>query len=1216
MGTITTGIGLISGIDTAGLIDSLIELESRGKLLIEQRVVNLRAQQTALLDINSRLANFRSAVDVFRNSSVFRKALASSSNEDILTANAGLGASPGTYKFIVQNLVSTSQKLSQGYATKDASPLGLTSMGFEFGQGNLARDLNLEVLNGGSGITRGKIIISDGNANSATIDLTDVTTLNEIIERINSETSINVTAAAQGDHLIITDNTGGASVLQVQDATGYTTATDLGIAAMDGGTGDDDATVNGIIQGRNINFIGLNTPLSSLNDGNGVLIIDNVDDIRIQPKTGAGEAFGVDFGRLNEPITDETLLADLNDGAGITINSDEDEADLLIVGRDGTEYEVDLTGVTTVGQLRNRIATETTGITLTIEDGDHFDLNYISGGGGGNFKVLGAGTNDTKTAEDLGILNETGVASTVITGDLILSNALSEQAQTLGDIIDRINNDEDNIDTGLPEGRKVTASIATDGVSLLLTDHTGGGSNMKILEGFTNAHAVHDLGIYAPSIFGQPFFDGSRVIASMNSVMVEHLNGGDGLNTTGTVTLAGTTNLSDLLQGAGITTDGNASSPDIFIQDRDGLTYNVEVDGLTTVQDLIDAFNTATGGVVTLSINGQSLRAENFSNGASNFQITDLNGAAVATELGIVGDLDNPGGDIIDGVDTQPQGPVVGDSFTLTDRNGNSVVIGSLDSYVSLSEIIDAVNTQAASAFVDIVMSLNANGNGLKFTDTSGGSGNLIVTGTAATALGVDTTATGVGSNEVLGSSLQLQYVSEATKLADLNYGRGVGTGGIKITDGLGNSVTISIGKTEETIYEVIAEINALTSAKDVKVVARINDNGDGIIIESNYDPADVPFVPIKIEASGGTAAADLNLIGESETIDNASINGTYEQVIDFLVSDTLEDVLQKIIDAKVPINATIINTGSPASPFRLNLTSDIAGAAGEMFIDTGGVDLGFTTLSTGVDAKLFFGGDTPETGFLVTANSNKVEDIIPGLTLNLVKASSEVIKVEVKRDIEAIVEAASQFTVTFNDAIQRIDALDYFDIETEERGVLLGDPTTSQIRQLLLSNVIKAAEGVDTQYQRLSQVGIRIGKDSQLEFDDQKFRDAYENDRIAVENLFLALKADTATTEEIAPGVTITKNETTTTARGMVAIFSDLIDRMLDPIDGIFTRADDSFKTRIEQFEDRIERLDERLLASRAQLQRQFLAMEISLARLQGQNGALSSLSLLVPIT
>ena len=135
MGSITTGIGLISGIDTAALIDSLITLESRGKFLLQERVVNLKAQQTALLDINARLLNFRGTVKSFRTDSIFRQALASVSNEDILTATASPGTAPGAYKFIVNNLVSTSQKLSRGFATRDASPLGLTSMGFEFGKG-------------------------------------------------------------------------------------------------------------------------------------------------------------------------------------------------------------------------------------------------------------------------------------------------------------------------------------------------------------------------------------------------------------------------------------------------------------------------------------------------------------------------------------------------------------------------------------------------------------------------------------------------------------------------------------------------------------------------------------------------------------------------------------------------------------------------------------------------------------------------------------------------------------------------------------------------------------------------------------------------------------------------------------------------------------------------------------------------------------------------
>ena len=50
--SITTGVGLISGIDTASLIDQLIALESRPKLFMQARIAALTSQQASLLDIN------------------------------------------------------------------------------------------------------------------------------------------------------------------------------------------------------------------------------------------------------------------------------------------------------------------------------------------------------------------------------------------------------------------------------------------------------------------------------------------------------------------------------------------------------------------------------------------------------------------------------------------------------------------------------------------------------------------------------------------------------------------------------------------------------------------------------------------------------------------------------------------------------------------------------------------------------------------------------------------------------------------------------------------------------------------------------------------------------------------------------------------------------------------------------------------------------------
>ena len=55
MGSITTGIGLISGIDTASLIDALITLASGPKFNLQTRLAVLQSQQTALMGVLGQL---------------------------------------------------------------------------------------------------------------------------------------------------------------------------------------------------------------------------------------------------------------------------------------------------------------------------------------------------------------------------------------------------------------------------------------------------------------------------------------------------------------------------------------------------------------------------------------------------------------------------------------------------------------------------------------------------------------------------------------------------------------------------------------------------------------------------------------------------------------------------------------------------------------------------------------------------------------------------------------------------------------------------------------------------------------------------------------------------------------------------------------------------------------------------------------------------------
>ncbi len=226
--SITSGIGLVSGIDTFSLIEQLLGIESQAKVPIFQRISGLNASKTALLDVNARLLSLGNAAKAFRADDVFRSVLATSSNEDILGVTATTKANPGQYSFRVRQLVSTSQQMSRGLASKSENPLGLESMSFEWGQGRVSESIRLDDLNGGEGVERGRIRIQDRAGNSAVIDLSEATTLEEVVDAINAESGVQIVASFSADSLQLVDESGGVGTLSVADEGGRSRHRDVG----------------------------------------------------------------------------------------------------------------------------------------------------------------------------------------------------------------------------------------------------------------------------------------------------------------------------------------------------------------------------------------------------------------------------------------------------------------------------------------------------------------------------------------------------------------------------------------------------------------------------------------------------------------------------------------------------------------------------------------------------------------------------------------------------------------------------------------------------------------------------------------------------------------------------------------------------------------------------------------------------------------------------
>jgi len=200
-------------------------------------------------------------------------------------------------------------------------------------------------------------------------------------------------------------------------------------------------------------------------------------------------------------------------------------------------------------------------------------------------------------------------------------------------------------------------------------------------------------------------------------------------------------------------------------------------------------------------------------------------------------------------------------------------------------------------------------------------------------------------------------------------------------------------------------------------------------------------------------------------------------------------------------------------------------------------------------------------------------------------------VTVTVEKDVDAVVSDVKTFVQTYNDVVDRIAQQTSFNAETEQRGILLGEPTVSTVQSRLSNLILSPLSGAAGGFEYAYAVGLSLGAGGRLTFDEEAFREAVDESPERVEQLF--------TTEET----------------GLAARLEGALDELTDSFDGLLTRRDETLGQREELLSDRIDDLTVRLEARRALLTAQFQAMERSLAALQSQQNALIGLNSLMTI-
>ncbi len=285
MGRIQSSIGLITGVPIDDTVNQLIAVSARPRDLLVNRTQLLQSEQSAITELTAAVLGVQLAGKNLAKTDQFSKTTASSSNSSLLAATVTGKPAVGSFQFTPLQTAQAQQLLSSGFASKDG-PIGAGQISIARG-GYVDDGISLSRLNEGLGVGRGKIRVTDRSGGSAEIDLRFAQTIDDVLTAINDANGINVTAAAIGDAIKLTDNTGQTtSNLRVQEVSSGTTAADLGLANIDAAAGE--AT------GEDVLGLHEGTLLTTLLDGNGLSLRQGVADLTVSFRDGSAD-LQVDF---------------------------------------------------------------------------------------------------------------------------------------------------------------------------------------------------------------------------------------------------------------------------------------------------------------------------------------------------------------------------------------------------------------------------------------------------------------------------------------------------------------------------------------------------------------------------------------------------------------------------------------------------------------------------------------------------------------------------------------------------------------------------------------------------------------------------------------------------------------------------------------------------------------------------------------------------------
>ncbi|GGI66186.1 flagellar filament capping protein FliD [Enterococcus alcedinis] len=301
---------------------------------------------------------------------------------------------------------------------------------------------------------------------------------------------------------------------------------------------------------------------------------------------------------------------------------------------------------------------------------------------------------------------------------------------------------------------------------------------------------------------------------------------------------------------------------------------------------------------------------------------------------------------------------------------------------------------------------------------------------------------------------------------------------------------------------------------------------------------------------------------------------------------DNLKDVVNKInkTSKESGINAVIMDN-------RLVLTDS---KTGNRDFEIGGdmaeaVGLGAeSTKTVGVDAEFTLNG------IEMKRQSNNIDDVIDGITLELKETSKETVHLSLKNDTDKLKSSVKEFVSQYNSLMTFINesaSVGDPSAKDNKTGALSGDSSLVRL-QTELRNLIAPPHTLGSDV-KATELGLSISdRQGTLSFDEKKFDEMLKKDPNALKDFFYKGEKVAGETKPKESGYTMQLKEITdkylvdkTGEKGVIASKFDSYELAIKDLNKQITRFDEVLEQKKARYVDMFSRLDQAMMEAESQM-------------------------------